>query len=213
MLFLLLILLLAHYMYQIQSVANSVILFSLSLTSAISLVNANIVVPPSSTKVSTIKNVDISFNQASDTSEVFLFGNKILEQVNKKNESWTNQIKISEQTKKQTAVTPKRVAPTVVIASPAPVGSWGDRINHWCSIHACNSSQLYRVMICESGGNPTAKNKSSDASGLFQFMPNTFSSNAKRINLAGANIWNGEHQVQVAAYMFSIGQAKQWVCK
>lgn len=81
-----------------------------------------------------------------------------------------------------------------------------------CEIQGCDSNQLIRVMYCESGGRTNAYNKSG-ASGVFQFMPRTFAANAKRAGVENPDIWNGEQQVRVAAWMFARNQAWQWVCK
>lgn len=43
-------------------------------------------------------------------------------------------------------------------------------ITYW----ADKAPQAYKVMMCESGGNPKAKNKNSTASGLFQIIRGTF---------------------------------------
>lgn len=67
--------------------------------------------------------------------------------------------------------------------------------------------QMLRVGRCESGLNPYAVNRSSGASGLFQFMPATFYANG------GSNIWNPVDQAETAAKMFSEGQAYQWTCR
>ena len=69
---------------------------------------------------------------------------------------------------------------------------------------------LLRVASCESGLNPSAYNPSG-ASGLFQFMPGTYYAYAARIGERGS-IWNAYSNANVAAYMFSIGQAYQWGC-
>jgi TolA-binding protein len=103
-----------------------------------------------------------------------------------------------------------------VQAAPAATGngsSWEARIGYWCGVYGCNTTQLIRVMYCESGGRTNAKNPSGPYSGLFQFHPNTFAANAARVGISGANIWNGEHQVQTASWMFANGQASQWECK
>lgn len=71
---------------------------------------------------------------------------------------------------------------------------------------------LLRVATCESGLNPAAYNSSSGASGLFQFMPGTFALYATRIGETGS-IWSADASANVAAYMFSIGQAIQWACR
>ncbi len=98
-------------------------------------------------------------------------------------------------------------------AAPAQInGDFEGQIRTRCASVGCNSTQVIRVMYCESGGRSNAKNPSG-ASGLFQFMPRTFYANAKRIGLQGANIWNPNHQILVATWMFANGQAWQWVFK
>jgi len=90
-------------------------------------------------------------------------------------------------------------------------GDIGTYIIQKCGQYGCNSDQLMRVMYCESGGRPNARN--GQYLGLFQFHPKTFSANASRIGLGYADIWNPYHQIEVATWMFSIGQAGQWSCK
>jgi len=66
---------------------------------------------------------------------------------------------------------------------------------------------LKRVMKCESMCRSWAKNSTSEASGLMQFMPSTFHGNS------GVNIWDGREQLEVALRMYRNGQAWQWSCK
>lgn len=94
----------------------------------------------------------------------------------------------------------------------APAGDIQSIIVKWANHYNTDAGQLLRVANCESHYNVNAYNPSG-ATGLFQFMPGTFLGNAKRVGLANPDIHNAEHQAQVAAYMFSIGQARQWVCK
>jgi soluble lytic murein transglycosylase-like protein len=51
----------------------------------------------------------------------------------------------------------------------------GTNVEQWRSLTAAhfggNTDAALRVMRCESGGNPSARNSSSGAAGLFQFMP------------------------------------------
>lgn len=89
--------------------------------------------------------------------------------------------------------------------------SYWQTINHYCSIYGCNSQQLYRVMMCESSGNPLAYNKSG-ASGLFQFMPNTWNYFSRISGIYG-DIWDAEDQIHLAAWAFSNGLSYHWVCK
>lgn len=94
----------------------------------------------------------------------------------------------------------------------APAGDIQSIIVKWAGHYNTDAGQLLRVANCESHYNVNAYNPSG-ATGLFQFMPGTFLGNARRVGLANPDIHNAEHQAQVAAYMFSIGQARQWVCK
>jgi septal ring factor EnvC (AmiA/AmiB activator) len=70
-----------------------------------------------------------------------------------------------------------------------------------------NADQMVRVATCESGLNPRAYDRGSGASGLFQFMPGTFYGHG------GHDIWDPSDQSNVAAQMFSQGQAGAWACK
>jgi soluble lytic murein transglycosylase-like protein len=92
------------------------------------------------------------------------------------------------------------------VAEP-PVGTIKQII--WAAGQKYNVSYswLLSVAECESGLDPTAVNRSSGASGLFQFMPATFYGHG------GTDIWNPTQQADIAAKMFSIGESSEWVCK
>ena len=73
---------------------------------------------------------------------------------------------------------------------------------------------MERVAYCESRFDVWAKNPHSDASGLFQFMPRTFDHYAVKLYGFGPQfIWDPEVQARTAAYMFSLGEKRQWQCK
>lgn len=115
------------------------------------------------------------------------------------------------------AKTPKTVKPKTTNQNQAPKpiarfeGNLEALIQESCHQNGCNGEQLTRVMYCESGGRSNATN--GIHKGIFQFNPNTFNANSKRAGLEGADIWNAEHQVKVASWMFGNGQAHQWSCK
>ncbi len=92
------------------------------------------------------------------------------------------------------------------VAEP-PVGTIKQII--WAAAQKYNVSYswLLGVAQCESGLNPTDVNRSSGASGLFQFMPATFYGHG------GTDIWDPTQQANIAAKMFSIGESSEWVCK
>lgn len=86
-----------------------------------------------------------------------------------------------------------------------------ETIDYYCSLYGCNTQQLYRVMMCESSGNPLAYNNSG-ASGLFQFMPSTWRYFSNLSGIYG-DIWNTEDQIHLAAWAFANGLSYHWVCK
>jgi soluble lytic murein transglycosylase-like protein len=121
----------------------------------------------------------------------------------------------------------ERPAPPVVEPAPAgavpvaprpapagtftpPPGSGGDGL---AAIYAVfgNSPGLswaLRVANCESHYNPLAINRSSGASGLFQFMPSTWNA-----NFPGQNIWDPYAQARGALAFYNAGRQSAWTCK
>jgi sulfur carrier protein ThiS len=85
-------------------------------------------------------------------------------------------------------------------------------IREAAAAQGADPDQLLRVAWCESRYNPSAYNPSG-ASGLFQFMPRTWAVNSARAGFAGASVWDPVAAANVAAYMFAMGQAGQWVCR
>ena len=65
-----------------------------------------------------------------------------------------------------------------------------------------------RVANCESHYNPLAVNRSSGASGLFQFMPSTWNA-----NFPGWNIWDPTAQSRAALTFYNAGRQSAWSCK
>jgi hypothetical protein len=107
---------------------------------------------------------------------------------------------------------PKPVAPKPAppAFTPPPPGSGGDGL---AAIYAVfgNSPGLswaLRVANCESHYNPLAVNRSSGASGLFQFMPSTWNA-----NFPGQNIWDPYAQARGALAFYNAGRQSAWTCK
>jgi soluble lytic murein transglycosylase-like protein len=108
----------------------------------------------------------------------------------------------------------RRVATRPVPSPPAtftpPPGSGGDGLAAIYSAFA-NSPGLswaLRVANCESHYNPLAINRSSGASGLFQFMPSTWNA-----NFPGQNIWDPYAQARGALVFYNAGRQSAWTCK
>jgi len=71
-----------------------------------------------------------------------------------------------------------------------------------CARHGCDSSQLIRVMYCESGGDPTAYNAVTGDEGLFQINNSIW----------GVGV-DPYAQIEFAAHMFATGQGYFWICQ
>jgi soluble lytic murein transglycosylase-like protein len=109
-----------------------------------------------------------------------------------------------------TAPPAPRPAPPAAVFVPPPPGSGGDGL---AAIYAVfgNSPGLswaLRVANCESHYNPLAVNRSSGASGLFQFMPSTWNA-----NFPGQNIWDPYAQARGALVFYNAGRQSAWTCK
>ena len=78
---------------------------------------------------------------------------------------------------------------------------------------AADMNWAIKVMNCESGGNPDAKNKSSGASGLFQHMPQYWAGRAKAAGFEGASIFDPEANIAASAYLYYHGGPGHWSCK
>jgi len=67
---------------------------------------------------------------------------------------------------------------------------------------------LRRKAWCESRFDPYARNPSSDATGLFQFLPSTWSTTP----YAGRPITSAKYSSLAAGYMHHVGRAGEWQC-
>ncbi len=70
--------------------------------------------------------------------------------------------------------------------------------------------KMYRVMMCESGGNPRASGGGGAWLGLYQYAPTTWrgSWNSYR----KSSIWDAKAQIYATAKAWSIGMQSQWSC-
>jgi soluble lytic murein transglycosylase-like protein len=75
--------------------------------------------------------------------------------------------------------------------------------------YGVSEGMLRRKADCESGLWPYAANPSSDATGLFQFMPGTFRSTP----FARFSIWDIHAQSLAAAWMHKNGRGREWACR
>ena len=97
--------------------------------------------------------------------------------------------------------------------APPPPGEIAVVIQAAAAKHGVDPETLLRVAYCESRYDPLAYNSVLGASGLFQIIPATWRANSARAGYGGASVWDPVANANVAAWMFSIGQARQWSCK
>ncbi len=102
-------------------------------------------------------------------------------------------------------------APALTASAPATGGNSNvvNIITAAANRYGQSSEAMIRVARCESSLNPNAVNRSSGASGLFQFMPGTW----RTTPYANANIFNAESNANAAAWMWSVGRRNEWVCQ
>jgi len=85
----------------------------------------------------------------------------------------------------------------------------------WAEVYGANETQMNVTINCESQHNVKAHNPKDPyggAHGVGQFLKPTFYHYAPLAGVENPDINNPEHQIHTMAYMFSIGEAKQWTC-
>lgn len=100
--------------------------------------------------------------------------------------------------------------------SPSAGSGMGSNVEQWRPIveqyFGDNTNAALRVMACESGGNPNAKNPRSSASGLFQFLASTWTSTTGETY--PGNVFDGPSNIAAAAKLSNGGSNwSQWSCK
>lgn len=116
-------------------------------------------------------------------------------------------LRLAEEEKKKQSSQSEEAKPVLQSTTPPP--DFETAIREKCAQYGCNAALVISVMYCESGGRPNASNGGTYI-GLFQFLPSTFTANAKRIGITSPNIWDPYQQIDVATWMFSRGQERQW---
>jgi hypothetical protein len=97
--------------------------------------------------------------------------------------------------------------------APPPPGEIAAIIRDAAAKYGVDPETLLRVAYCESRYDPLAYNGILGASGLFQIIPGTWRANSLRAGYAGASVFDPVANANVAAWMFSQGQSRQWACK
>jgi soluble lytic murein transglycosylase-like protein len=96
--------------------------------------------------------------------------------------------------------------------APAPAPAGNDMIAIITAAarrYGQSPAEMIRVARCESSLNPRAVNRSSGASGLFQFLPSTW----RTTPYASSSIFDATANANAAAWMWSVGRRREWACK
>lgn len=112
----------------------------------------------------------------------------------------------AETKKAPVVVASTRVVRTANIVVPDVLSGY---IEKAAAKYGADVNWMKRVMYCESHGNANAYNAGSHASGLYQFLPSTW----RTTPYGSQSIWDAEAQVYAAAWMYSVGRAREWSCK
>jgi len=76
--------------------------------------------------------------------------------------------------------------------------------------------RFLRIMQCESGGDPDAKNPNSSASGLMQHLTRYWPDRAERAGRPGADVFDPDANIWVSAWLALAapeGGWQHWVCR
>jgi transglycosylase-like protein with SLT domain len=105
---------------------------------------------------------------------------------------------------------PAPAGPPAPAAAPSGGGSIQDIIlNAFAPLGAGAQQWALRIAKCESGYNPNAVNRSSGASGLFQFLPSTWAA----LPWHGSSPFDPVANAQAAAYYYQHSGPGPWVCR
>lgn len=107
---------------------------------------------------------------------------------------------------------PDATTSTAVFPKPLTIS---EKIDVVAKKYEVNAQLMRATISCESGFNESAYNGSDPyggAHGIAQFLKPTFYRYASQLKIESPDIWNTDQQLELMAYMFSIGEAKQWTC-
>lgn len=101
--------------------------------------------------------------------------------------------------------------------APSANRGMGSNVEQWRGLVAAyfapgQVETALRVMRCESGGNPNARNSRSGAAGLFQHLPKYWAERSAKAGWGGASIYSPEANVAVSAWLVRNGGWGHWTC-
>lgn len=86
-------------------------------------------------------------------------------------------------------------------------------IDYYAGMYNVSAQEMTGTLMCESALKPKAYNPADPyggAKGIGQFLQPTFDFYSPKAGIKKGDIWDIKDSLWTMAYMFSIGQAKQW---
>ena len=121
---------------------------------------------------------------------------------------------------KDWAPEPLRIArPRATGERSAAVEAWRPNVTEAVAHFGGNSNDVdrfLRIMQCESGGDPLAKNPNSSASGLMQHLTRFWDDRAAAAGRPGADVFDPQANIWVSAWLALAapgGGWQHWVCR
>lgn len=93
---------------------------------------------------------------------------------------------------------------------PGSVEQWRPLVEAY--FPSAQVTKALRVLECESRGDPRAYNRRSGASGLFQHLAKYWDQRSAAAGWAGADIFDPEANIAVAAWLWRWGGWGHWTC-
>jgi hypothetical protein len=107
------------------------------------------------------------------------------------------------------APSPAPAAPPIGLAPGSVAAMKQIILNAFAPLGAAAQQWALRVAMCESSYNPYAVNRSSGASGLFQFLPSTWAGSPYH----NQSVFDPVANAQAAAWLYQRYGPSQWQCK
>jgi soluble lytic murein transglycosylase-like protein len=95
-------------------------------------------------------------------------------------------------------------------AQSVPGSAVGDLIDHYAAVNGVPAWRARAIAWCESRYLNLPNRQGSGASGVFQFMPATWSWAAPRAGWGGHSVWDVEANVAVALWLMGRGEWAHW---
>jgi hypothetical protein len=110
---------------------------------------------------------------------------------------------------KQIPITPTKTEEVTVQSEPEVPLSPVEYADKYAAQYGIDASVFKKVMWCESNNRQEARGDSNRAIGVYQFHKGTFDMYSKKLGKT-LDIYSYRDQIELAAYMFSIGEARHW---